>query len=77
MVRVRNGKAFVTFEPAAIGGPPKPGSDEAKALDKKSGRRGRRAKIAIVDILTGKKVGEIDGGMETGNWFRMMEQKSL
>ncbi|MDA9689202.1 hypothetical protein N9V13_02125 [Betaproteobacteria bacterium] len=67
MVRVRDGKAFVTFEPAAIGGPPpKPGSDEAKALDKKRAEEDEEeAKIAIVDILTGKKVGEIDGGMET------------
>jgi len=67
MVRVRDGKAFVTFEPAAIGGPPpKPGSDEAKALDKKRAEEEEEeAKIAIVDILTGKKVGEIDGGMET------------
>ena len=67
MVRVRNGKAFVTFEPAAIGGPPpKPGSDEAKALDKKRAEEEEEeAKIAIVDILSGKKVGEINGGMET------------
>jgi len=67
MVRVRNGKAFVTFEPAAIGGPPpKPGSDEAKALNKKrEEEEEEEAKIAVVDILTGKKVGEIDGGMET------------
>ena len=67
MVRVRDGKAFVTFEPAAIGGPPpKPGSDEAKALDKKRAEEEEEeAKIAIVDILTGKKIGEIDGGMET------------
>ena len=67
MVRVRDGKAFVTFEPAAIGGPPpKPGSDEAKALDKKrEEEKEEEAKIAIVDIITGKRVGEIDGGMET------------
>ena len=42
MVRVRDGKAFVTFEPAAIGGPPpKPGSAEARALDKKESLRSR------------------------------------
>ena len=36
MVRVRGNKAFVTFEPAAIGGPPpKPGSKEARKLEKK------------------------------------------
>ena len=67
MVRVRDGKAFVTFEPAAIGGPPpKPGSNEAKVLEKKRAEEEEEeAKIAIVDILTGKKIGEIDGGMET------------
>ncbi len=80
MVRVKDGKAFVTFEPAAIGGPPpKPGSDEAKALtQKRVEEEEEEAKIAIVDIGTGKKVGEIDGGMETeGIEFSFDETKII
>ena len=80
MVRVRDGKAFVTFEPAAIGGPPpKPGSDEAKALTKKREEEEEEAaKIAVVDIATGKKITEIDGGMETeGIEFSYDEKKII
>ena len=67
MVRVRGDKAFVTFEPAAIGGPPpKPGSKEARNLEKKRKEENEeRAKIAVVDIESGSKIIEIEGGMET------------
>ena len=67
MVRVRGNKAFVTFEPAAIGGPPpKPGSKEAQNLEKKRREENEeKAKIAIVDIESGSKIIEIKGGMET------------
>jgi DNA-binding beta-propeller fold protein YncE len=66
-VRVLGDNAFVSFEPAAIGGPPpKPGSQ--KAIDLKLQRESDDedpARIAIVDISKGVKVSEIIGGMET------------
>jgi YVTN family beta-propeller protein len=66
-VRVRGGYAFVSFEPAAIGGPPpKPGSAEAKALEEEREKENAEpAKIAVVDLKQGKVVRAITGGMET------------
>jgi len=66
-VRVRGDHAFVSFEPAAKGGPPpKPGSAEAKALEKEREEENEvPAKIAVVDLKQGKVVREITGGMET------------
>jgi YVTN family beta-propeller protein len=66
-VRVRGDMAFVSFEPASKGGPPpKPGSEEAKALEKEREEEDEEpAKIAVVDLKQGKVVREIVGGMET------------
>jgi YVTN family beta-propeller protein len=66
-VRVRGEYAFVSFEPASQGGPPpKPGSEEAKALEKQREDDDEvPAKIAIVDLRQGKVIREITGGMET------------
>ncbi len=66
-VRVRGDQAFVSFEPASKGGPPpKPGSAEAKALEKeREEENDEPAKIAVVDLEQGKVIREITGGMET------------
>ena len=66
-VRVRGDFAFVSFEPAAVGGPPPaPGSAEAKALEKaRADDDAEPAKIAVVDLKEGKVVRAITGGMET------------
>jgi YVTN family beta-propeller protein len=66
-VRVRGDYAFVSFEPAAVGGPPpKPGSEEAKALEEARERENAEpAKIAVVDLKKGKVIRAITGGMET------------
>lgn len=66
-VRVRDNRAFVSFEPASIGGPPpKPGSEEAKALAaQREEDEEEPAKIAVVDLDEGKVINEITGGMET------------
>jgi DNA-binding beta-propeller fold protein YncE len=66
-VRVQGNKAFVSFEPAAIGGPPpKPGSKEADKLQKKREENDEQpARIAVVDLSLGEKISEIQGGMET------------
>ena len=66
-VRVLGNKVFVSFEPAAIGGPPpKPGSDEAKALAKEREEEEEEpAEIAIVDLNEMEMTRSIVGGMET------------
>jgi len=66
-VRVRGDMAFVSFEPASKGGPPpKPGSAEARALEKEREEENEEpAKIAVVDLKQGKVLREITGGMET------------
>ncbi|MDZ4250968.1 MAG: SMP-30/gluconolactonase/LRE family protein [Sulfuritalea sp.] len=66
-VRVRGDQAFVSFEPASVGGPPpKPGSKEAAELkQKRADDKEQPARIAIVDLKAGKKTAEITGGMET------------
>lgn len=66
-VRVRGDTAFVSFEPASKGGPPpKPGSEEAKALEKEREEENEEpAKIAVVDLKQGRVLREIIGGMET------------
>jgi YVTN family beta-propeller protein len=66
-VRIRGDYAFVSFEPAAVGGPPpKPGSEAAKALEEEREKEhAERARIAVVDLKQGKVVREIIGGMET------------
>jgi YVTN family beta-propeller protein len=66
-VRIRGDQAFVSFEPASIGGPPpKPGSKEAEELAQQREEDDEEpAKIAIVDLKKGKVISEITGGMET------------
>ena len=66
-VRIRGNRAFVSFEPASQGGPPpKPGSEEAKALAAaREDDDEEPAKIAVVNLIEGKVVREITGGMET------------
>ena len=66
-VRVRGDYAFVSFEPAAVGGPPpKPGSAEAKTLEEEREKENAEpAKIAVVDLKQGKVIRTITGGMET------------
>ena len=66
-VRIRGDRAFVSFEPASIGGPPpKPGSEEAKALAKQREEDEEEpAKVAVVDLTEGKVIKAITGGMET------------
>ena len=66
-VRVRDYKAYVSFEPAAIGGPPpKPGSKEAKKLQSQREEDGEElARVAVVDLIKMEKIAEIEGGMET------------
>jgi YVTN family beta-propeller protein len=66
-VRIRGNQAFVSFEPASQGGPPpKPGSEEAKALaTAREDDDEEPAKIAVVDLIEGKVIRAITGGMET------------
>lgn len=66
-VRVRGDLAFVSFEPTSEGGPPpKPGSKEAQESKKKpSKEKEEPARVAVVDLVTGKKMMDIVAGMQT------------
>ncbi|WP_370264192.1 cytochrome D1 domain-containing protein [Limnobacter sp.] len=66
-VRVLGNRAFVAYEPASKGGPPpKPGSAEAKAIEKEREEGDELpAQVAIIDLATGEKVKEITAGFET------------
>ncbi|HEX4843163.1 MAG TPA: cytochrome D1 domain-containing protein [Limnobacter sp.] len=66
-VRVLGNLAFVAYEPAAKGGPPpKPGSAEAKALEKEREEGDELpAQVAIIDLVKGEKIKEITAGFET------------
>jgi len=66
-VRVIGNTAYVSFEPASLGGPPpKPGSEEAMELqEQREEDEEEPAKIAIVNIELGIVEKEITGGMET------------
>lgn len=66
-VRIRGDHAFVSFEPAAVGGPPpKPGSAEAKTLEEAREKdNAEPAQIAVVDLKQGKVIRAITAGMET------------
>jgi len=66
-VRVIGNKAYISFEPASLGGPPpKPGSEEAMKLQEQREEDDEEpAKIAVVNIETGVVEKEITGGMET------------
>ena len=61
-VRINGNFAYVSSEPSAKGGPPqKPGAEEEDEDDEEK----IPAKIAVVDLIAGKKVREITGGPET------------
>lgn len=61
-VRVSGNFAYISSEPSAKGGPPpKPGAEEEDDDDEEK----IPAKIAVVDLVAGKKVREITGGPET------------
>jgi len=66
-VRIRGDYAFVSFEPASVGGPPPaPGSEEAEKLAKQREEEDEEpARVAVVDLKKGEKIREIEGGMET------------
>ncbi|HZR02217.1 MAG TPA: cytochrome D1 domain-containing protein [Burkholderiales bacterium] len=66
-VRIRDDQAFVSFEPASVGGPPpKPGSAEEKALrQEREEESAQPARIAVIDLKQGQVIREITGGMET------------
>ncbi len=66
-VRIKGDFAFVSYEPSSKGGPPPtPGSAEALAAAKESEDDDTEpARIGIIDLKSGKKVGEITGGPET------------
>ena len=60
-VRVIAGRAYISFEPASLGGPPpKPGSEEAKKLEEEREEDDAEpAKIAVVDLEAGEVADEI------------------
>lgn len=66
-VRTRGHLAFVSFEPASVGGPPpKPGSAEEKAMQAKKDEDDEGpAYVAVVDLKAGKVLRRIEGGLET------------
>lgn len=66
-VRVRGNHAFVSFEPAATGGPPpEPGSAAARKLEqKRTDDDFERARVAVVDLDKRRVVREIVAGLET------------
>ena len=60
-VRVKDYRAYVSFEPAALGGPPpKPGSEEAKKLkDQREEDEEELARVAVVDLNKMEKIVEL------------------
>lgn len=66
-VRVRGNLAFVSFEPSSRGGPPpRPGSKEALEMEKQRKHEDAEpAHVAVVDLLQGKVIRQIQGGLET------------
>jgi len=61
-VRIRGDRAFVSYEPSAKAGPPPKAGEAAKADDDDDKEP---ARIAILDLKKGKKIGDIVGGPET------------
>lgn len=62
-VRIRGDRAFVSYEPSAKAGPPpKPGEAPPKGDDDGDEEP---ARIAVLDLKKGKKIGDIVGGPET------------
>lgn len=66
-VRVNGDYAYISSEPSAKGGPPpRPGEhEEEEDDDDDDDEDALPAKIAIVDLVEGKKIREITGGPET------------
>jgi len=66
-VRVIGNRAYISFEPASLGGPPPtPGSEAAQKLEEEREEEDAEpAKIAVVNIESGIVEKEITGGMET------------
>lgn len=70
-VRTRGNQAFVSYEPESDGGPPpKPGTPEFEAMEKKQAEAREDedtepAQIAVVDLLKGEVTNRIVGGLET------------
>jgi len=65
-VRIRGDFAFVSYEPSAKAGPPpKPGEAPKAGEAAKEDDDKEPARIAILDLKKGKKVGDIVGGPET------------
>ena len=63
-VRVVGNTAYISFEPSSKGGPPpKPGEEVVEEED--DDEIEEPARIAVVDLLQGKKLREIEGGPET------------
>lgn len=63
-VRVVGNTAYISFEPSSKGGPPpKPGEEVIEEED--DDEIEEPARIAVVDLLQGKKLREIEGGPET------------
>lgn len=78
-VRVIGNRAFISFEPASLGGPPPtPGSEAAKKLEEdREEDDAEPAKIAIVNIESGIIEKEITGGMETEGIELSFDQTKL
>lgn len=64
-VRVKGDTAYVTYEPAAKGGPPPKPGEVTEEEEEEAGEAREPARIAIVDIRQGKVLREITGGPET------------
>ena len=78
-VRVIGNRAYISFEPASLGGPPPtPGSEEAQKLESdREEEDAEPAKIAIVNIDSGVVEKEITGGMETEGIELSSDQSQL
>ena len=63
-VRIRGNFAFISSEPSAKGGPP-PAPGVKPAEDNDDDEEKIPAKIAVVDLVAGKKIRDITGGPET------------
>ena len=65
-VRINGNFAYISSEPSAKGGPPpKPGDKAAAEEEDDDDEEKIPAKIAVVDLIEGKKIREITGGPET------------
>ncbi|MDA1331632.1 MAG: hypothetical protein O3A65_04000 [Proteobacteria bacterium] len=78
-VRVIGNRAYISFEPASLGGPPPtPGSEEAQKLEADREKEDAEpAKIAVVNIASGIVEKVITGGMETEGIELSPDQSNL